>query len=74
MGLPLDDDGSTDRGSVGIIFLNRDGTAKGSNQISDTDLSLLSNSDYFGEHIEGVGDWNKDGIPDVAVSTHTSDE
>lgn len=28
VGMPLDDDGSTDRGSVGILFMNRDGTVK----------------------------------------------
>ena len=31
-----DDDGGMDRGAIWIIFLNRDGTAKGQQKISDT--------------------------------------
>ena len=38
VGASLDDDGGTDRGSVSVIFMNRDGTVKGANLISDTDL------------------------------------
>ena len=43
-----DDNGATDAGSVTIIFMNRDGSAKGSQAIRDADLAgALDSSDVF---------------------------
>ncbi|NOT76820.1 MAG: T9SS type B sorting domain-containing protein [Cyclobacteriaceae bacterium] len=75
----LDDDGVTDiavgatnqggadRGSVFILFLNRDGTVKGSREI----LPLESNqNDSFGSSIVALGDMNGDGIEDIGVGAN----
>ena len=72
-----DDDGGTDRGAIWILFLNRNGTVKGYQKISDTQggfLGILRNSDCFGCALEGLGDFDKDGIPDLAAGAQNDDD
>eukprot|EP00913_Durusdinium_trenchii_P023335 g21913.t1 len=59
------------RGSVFIVFLNADGTAKKAVKIDDSTPGgpVLANLDRFGYDVTGIGDLNGDGIGDLAVGT-----
>ncbi len=63
VGRTNDDDSKTgsgiDRGAVYILFLNRNGTVRAEQKISDTQGGLtaaLDVSDQFGMSIAGIGD------------------
>ncbi len=67
VGAYRDDDsksGSGDnRGAVYILFLNRDGTVKGEQKISDTQGGLtaaLDADDQFGHSVASIGDLNNE--------------
>lgn len=68
-----DTDGATPglaRGAAWIIFLNKNGTVKGQQKISQTEggfNDVLVDGQAFGTSVTGLGDLNADGIPDVAV-------
>ena len=75
VGASGDDAGGTDRGAIHIMFMNTDGSVKGTVEINDittNDLSL-SNADYFGSSVAHIGDLNRDGIPDIAVGARGDD-
>lgn len=75
VGARSDDDGETDAGAVYILFMNNDGTVKGNQKISATQggfTDTLLNSNFFGYGVAGIGDYNGDGIPDIAVSAPSS--
>ena len=70
-GARSDDDGATDAGAVYILFMNADGTVKANQKISATQggfTGTLTASNFFGYGVAGIGDYNGDNIPDVAVS------
>ncbi len=51
------------RGAVYVLFLNRNGTVKGEQKISDTQGGLaaaLAISDLFGTSVAGIGDLNNE--------------
>ena len=71
IGARSDDDGANDAGAVYIVFLNSDGTVQSNQKISMfeggfTDTLLENN--FFGYGVAGIGDYDDDGIPDIAVS------
>ncbi len=75
VGARSDDDGATDAGAVYILFLNNDGTVQSNQKISAleggfTDTLLANN--FFGYGVAGIGDYDSDGIPDIAVSAPAS--
>ncbi len=72
VGARSDDDGATDAGAVYILFMNSDGTVQSNQKISNTDggfTETLSAGSFFGYGVAGIGDYDGDNIPDIAVST-----
>ena len=70
VGARYDDDGGTNRGAVWILFLNRDGTVKNHQKISDTQggfTGQLRDQDRFGVSVTELGDLDGDGMGDMAV-------
>ncbi|MFT5327568.1 MAG: Ca2+-binding RTX toxin-like protein [Planctomycetaceae bacterium] len=68
-------DGS-DRGAVYILFLNTDGTAKSFTLIANNRGGGpgLTNFDRFGTSVASIGDFDGDGIIDLAVGARGDDE
>lgn len=61
--------------SVTIVMLNRDGTMKDAYEINNTTFSAyIGDSPDFGVGVAGVGDWNQDGVPDIAVGAQYDDD
>ncbi len=77
VGASGDDDGSTNRGAVWVLFLNTNGTVKAYQKISSTQggfFGRLGRSDLFGASVTSVGDLNGDGVVDVAVGAPFDDD
>ena len=77
VGASEDDDGGTDKGAVYILFLNDDATVKSYQKISDTAgnfSSGLNDNDTFGRDVSYIGDFNGDGITDLAVGAYKDDD
>lgn len=75
IGARSDDDGATDAGAVYIAFLNRDGTVQSNQKISMLEGGFnetLLESNFFGYGVAGIGDYDNDGIPDIAASAPAS--
>ena len=72
VGAYTDDDGGTNRGATYILFLNADGTVSSSQKISQTvgGGPALNNSSYFGKDLAGLGDFDGDSIPDLAIGAY----
>ena len=87
VGAEGDDDGcpmtrpDCNRGAVWVLFLNTDGTVKRHQKISDTEGGFkgrLDNSDFFGRSMaalgDSLGDFNGDGVTDLAVGASGDDD
>lgn len=75
VGTPGNGTNDDETGSVYVLFLNTDGTAKSSVKISD-ELNggpSLSSSDFFGATIASLGDFDGDGITDLAIGATGDD-
>ena len=72
VGAAYDDNSGTNRGAIHIMFLNTDGTGAvlSTVEINDdtTNGPSISGSDRFGYAIANMGDLNRDGTDDIAVS------
>ena len=77
VGAPLDDDGGVNRGAVWILFSNANGTVNSHQKISDTEGGFTGNlddGDFFGRSVGSLGDFNGDGVGDVAVGAWGDDD
>lgn len=77
VGAPGDDDNGTDRGALWVLFLNRDGSVRTQQKISDVSGGLvasLNDNDQFGSAVASIGDLNGDGIPDLVVGSTQRDD
>jgi hypothetical protein len=65
-------------GAVWILFLDSAGQVRTQQKISDGTGGLaagvLSGSSHFGYGIASIGDLNQDGVPDMAVGLHPSND
>ena len=71
LGARSDDDGATDAGAVYILFMNNDGTVQSNQKISASEggfTDTLDTGDFFGYGVAGIGDYDNDNIPDIAVT------
>jgi hypothetical protein len=75
VGARSDDDGATDAGAVYILFMNNNGTVQSNQKISmlagGFNDTLMANN-FFGYGVAGIGDYDGDSIPDIAVSAPSS--
>lgn len=74
IGARSDDDGAVDAGAVYIAFLNADGTVKAHQKISMLEggfSETLEAGNFFGYGVAGIGDYDGDSIPDIAVTAPT---
>nr|WP_299068587.1 FG-GAP-like repeat-containing protein [uncultured Allomuricauda sp.] len=72
IGARSDDDGGTDAGAVYILFMNTDGSVLSNQKISTLEGGFnetLNAGNFFGYGVAGIGDYDGDGIPDIAVSS-----
>ena len=72
-----DDDGGIDRGAVWILFMNADGTVRFEQKLSETSGNFnggLNDNDHFGSALAGIGDYNGDGIIDIAAGAEQDDD
>ncbi len=72
----LDDDGGGNLGAVYILFLNPDGTVKAEQKISDLQGGFSGNLDngFFGSSVASIGDFDDDGVQDIAVGSYFSND
>jgi hypothetical protein len=66
VGVPNDND----RGAVWILFLDTDGTVQSERKIAGRD----SREDFFGRSVANLGDFDGDGIVDLAVGANGDDD
>ncbi len=69
VGAPGTDTGATDAGAVYILFMKSDGTVKRSQKIGHQTGGgpSLTADDAFGQAVVGAGDFDGDGVRDLAV-------
>jgi hypothetical protein len=74
VGSPMDDTNGTNRGAIYIHYFS--GTSIiNTVKIDDATVNgpALSNGDQFGSSLAGIGDYNLDSIPDIAVGSPMND-
>ncbi len=75
VGARSDDDGATDAGAAYVLFMNTDGTVQSHQKISMLEGGFnetLNAGNFFGYGVAGIGDYDEDGIPDIAISAPVS--
>jgi hypothetical protein len=77
VGAYFDDDGDANRGAVWVLFLNPDGTVKSHQKISDTEGGFTGTLGWavrFGRSVASLGDFDGDGVGDLAVGSNQDDD
>jgi hypothetical protein len=75
VGTPEDDEGGTNTGALHVLFLRPDGTVKNYHRISKGSENLaLKPGDWFGFCSANLGDFDGDGVTDVAVGAVLDDD
>jgi len=75
IGARSDDDGQRDAGGIYVVFMSNDGTIQGNQKISMLEGGFeetLLEGNFFGYGVAGIGDYDGDDIPDIAVSAPSS--
>lgn len=75
IGARSDDDGGVDVGAVYILFMKKDGSVLSNQKISVLTGGFnetLRAGSFFGYGVAGIGDYDNDGIPDIAASAPNS--
>lgn len=75
VGAPLDNTGGTDRGALYVLYMNVNGTVASSVKITSGGNGgpTLVDSSAFGRSVAGVGDLNRDGVPDLITGYDVND-
>lgn len=78
VGAKQDDDGGIDRGTIWILYMQRDGSVSGYHKINSIsggmNSSALDNGDRFGASVASVADMNADGVRDLIVGASLDDD
>ena len=82
VGAQNDDDGGEDAGAIYNLFLDRSGSVQAFQKISNTTGRLtranagtpLGEGDIFGTAAGAIGDFNNDGLPDIAIGAPQDDD
>ncbi len=75
VGTPEDDEGGTNTGALHVLFLNANGTVKTYRRIGRSNSGLaLKPGDWFGFCSANIGDFDGDGVVDVAVGSVLDDD
>lgn len=77
VGAPADSTGGTKRGAVYVLFLNRNGTVRNRVKIASGlggFTGRLRNTDWFGFSLANMGDFDGDGVVDLAVGAALDDD
>ena len=71
IGAPPADEGGLAQGALYVISPNTDGTVRAQQKIGPNDGGLaagtLTDADWFGSGVAGIGDWDGDGLFDLAA-------
>ncbi len=70
-------DGGIENGEVHILFMNADGTVRDNQKITMSEggfTGTLTTGNNFGYGVAGIGDYNGDNIPDIAVAAPLTDD
>ena len=75
VGAQGDDDGGQNRGTVHVMFMNGNGSVKGTVEINNSTANgpVLSDDDGFGRSVAAIGDLDGDGVQDLAVGANGDD-
>ncbi len=77
VGAKHDGDGVPFAGAVWLLYLNADGTVKSHSKISNTSggfVGPVASNSQFGVAVDGIGDLDDDGVPDLAVGAFRGDD
>ena len=78
VGAVKDDDGGRERGAVYVLFLTPEGSVASHQKISDLEGGFpdheLNDLDWFGSSLAPLGDFDGDGVPDLASGARNDDD